>query len=177
MHEQVFCKWYPHPSRVLTNYWTNRYKHMVTTNQTVVCIYVQSCSTAYLDIPIAIAILILFGSSSWVFLGNGDDIQEEGPEIQTRSFSYNMQITVPQNPHDNIDLPNACNFSFPGCLQNNLKVQTNKQWITEKLSKNGTQRPTQSPFLHYFKWVGSICSAFHLQVESANLSPAVVLGV
>lgn len=50
MHEQVFCKWYPHPSRVLTNYWTNRYKHMVTTNQTVVCIYVQSCSTVYLDI-------------------------------------------------------------------------------------------------------------------------------
>lgn len=98
----------------------------MTTNQTVVCIYVQSCSTVYLDIyiPTAIAILILFGSSSWVFLGNGDDIQEEGPEIQTRSFSYNIQITVPQNPHDKIDLPNVCNFSFSGCLQNNLKVQS-----------------------------------------------------
>ena len=102
---------------------------MVTNNQTVVCIYVQSCSTAYLDIPIAIAILILFGSSSWVFLGNGDDIQEEGPEIQTHSFSNHIQITVPQNQDDNVKSPFFffCNFSFSGCLQNNLKVQTNKQ--------------------------------------------------
>ena len=100
---------------------------MVTNNQTVVCIYVQSCSTVYLDIPIAIAILILFGSSSWVFLGNEDDIQEEGPEIQTHSFSNHIQITVPQNPHDNIKSPNFCNFSFSGCLQNNFKVQINKQ--------------------------------------------------
>lgn len=69
---------------------------MVTTDQTVVCIYVQSCSTVYLDIPIAIAILILFGSSSWVFLGNGDDIQEEGPEIQTRNFSTTFRLLSPK---------------------------------------------------------------------------------